>query len=124
MDCACGGKTFRTAAISRSSSGEKRRQIKLSRCGMVMRGRDPSNFYSTTGGSYFKMRFKPDSETCKQFMINQTSLEDTTAGSFIKGPKSRLVLEGVQRIELIPTSDGKLILVCMEQRGTQTKHVL
>ncbi len=45
----------------------------------------PPNFYYTTGGSYIEMRFKPDSWTCKQFIINQTSLEYTAAGSFIKG---------------------------------------
>jgi hypothetical protein len=51
------------------------------------------NFYSTTGGSYIEMRFKPNSATCKQLIINQTSPQYTTAGSFIEGPNSRSMPE-------------------------------
>ena len=33
-----------------------------------------ADLYYTTAGSYIEMRLKPDSETCKRLIINQTSL--------------------------------------------------
>jgi hypothetical protein len=57
----------------------------------------PFNFYYTTGGSYIEMRSRPDSATCKQLIINQTSAQYTTAGSFIEGPKSRCDARGTLR---------------------------
>ena len=51
------------------------------------------NFYATTGGSYIEMRFKPDSGTCKQLIINQTAPQYTTSGSFIESPNSRSMPE-------------------------------
>src|SRR6185503_18324576 len=51
----------------------------------------PPNFYYTTAGSYIEMRFKPDSGICKQFIINQTSPQYTTAGSYIKGANIKAV---------------------------------
>src|SRR5580765_1331547 len=54
-------------------------------------------FYYTTSGSFIGMRSQPNSVTCKQFIINQTSAQYTTAGSFIEGPKSRCDARGPLR---------------------------
>ena len=63
------------------------------------------NFYYTTAGSYIEMRSKPDFETRKQFIINKTSSQYTTAGSFIEGPNIEAVTN--------PPAVGRSLAVCV-----------
>src|SRR5437762_1366480 len=80
-------KTVSKMARPRRCSGVSEEAGSFSGGGAVMQ----ANFYYTTGGSYIEMRFKPDSGNCKQFIINQTSPQYTTAGSFIEGPNIKAV---------------------------------
>jgi len=55
------------------------------------------------------MRFKPDFGNCKQFIINKTAPQYTTACSFIEGPNIKAVTS--------PSAVGRSLAVFVQEQG-------